>query len=75
MQSDITFCDTFKLKCPVSGTESAFSFIQTDECESGTILFRWLLYVLQFIREMSTEKNNSATKNPTLNLAKNAIKN
>ncbi len=67
MQSDNTFCDTFKLKCPVSCTESAFIFIQTDECESGTILFHWLLYVLQFIREMSTEKNNRATKNPKPN--------
>ncbi len=36
-----TLCNTFKVKCPVSGTKSTFCFIQN----SCRILLHWLLYI------------------------------
>ncbi len=36
----------FKVKYPVSGGKSVFSFIRKDEHESGNVLLHWLLYIL-----------------------------
>lgn len=49
------FCNTFKVKCLVSGTKSVFSFIR-NECNLALFYYVKLLYVCQqFRNEISRE--------------------